>query len=68
VKPLSRLSLACVAALGVAQAHGQSNDDVVPVTAAMLESPAPADWLHFSRPYDAQRYSPLDQIDRENGR
>ncbi|MDX1563164.1 MAG: PQQ-binding-like beta-propeller repeat protein [Gammaproteobacteria bacterium] len=38
----------------------------VPVTQAMLESPDPADWLMFSRTYDAQRYSPLDEIDTGN--
>ena len=27
----------------------------------MLENPAPEDWLMFSRTYDAQRYSPLNQ-------
>jgi len=37
-----------------------------PVTQAMLEKPDPADWLMFSRTYDAQRFSPLDQIDRSN--
>lgn len=37
-----------------------------PVTQAMLENPDPADWLMFSRTYDAQRYSPLDQIDATN--
>jgi alcohol dehydrogenase (cytochrome c) len=37
-----------------------------PVTDEMLEHPNPADWLMYSRTYDAQRYSPLDQIDRGN--
>jgi alcohol dehydrogenase (cytochrome c) len=37
-----------------------------PVTDRMLENPDPADWLMFSRTYDAQRYSPLDQIDTNN--
>ena len=36
------------------------------VTTETLESPDPADWLSFSRTLDAQRYSPLDQIDRDN--
>ncbi|MDT8397422.1 MAG: PQQ-binding-like beta-propeller repeat protein [Pseudomonadales bacterium] len=38
----------------------------IPVTQAMLENPAPEDWLMFSRSYDAQRFSPLGQIDRSN--
>jgi len=45
----------------MAQVH-----DFVPVTQAMLEDPNPDDWLMFSRTYDAQRYSPLNQIDRGN--
>ncbi|HZF30576.1 MAG TPA: PQQ-binding-like beta-propeller repeat protein [Gammaproteobacteria bacterium] len=36
----------------------------VRVTDAMLAKPDPADWLMYSRTYDAQRFSPLDQIDR----
>ncbi len=37
-----------------------------PVTEQMLESPDSADWLMYSRTYDAQRFSPLDQINRRN--
>ena len=37
-----------------------------PVTDAMLANPSPNDWLMFSRTYDAQRFSPLKQINREN--
>ncbi|TAJ93850.1 MAG: hypothetical protein EPO31_06620 [Gammaproteobacteria bacterium] len=40
--------------------------DFKPVTQKMLENPAPGDWLMFSRTYDAQRHSPLDQINKEN--
>jgi alcohol dehydrogenase (cytochrome c) len=32
----------------------------------MLENPSPDDWLMYSRTYDAQRYSPLKQITRQN--
>ena len=38
----------------------------VPVTAAMLLNPSPNDWLMFSRTYDAQRFSPLNQITTQN--
>lgn len=38
----------------------------VPVTDEMLRNPDPADWLMYSRTYDAQRFSPLTQIDRSN--
>lgn len=39
-----------------------------PVTDEMLREPPADDWLMFSRTYDAQRYSPLDQIDSNNVR
>jgi len=60
-----------LAALGAALASmslpaAAGLDDFEPVTQAMLEKPDPADWLMFSRTYDAQRFSPLDQIDRDN--
>src|SRR5579862_5022146 len=53
------LTLAAVAA--VAQVKNYQ-----PVTQAMLEKPSPDDWLMFSRTYDAQRYSPLNQINKQN--
>jgi alcohol dehydrogenase (cytochrome c) len=37
-----------------------------PVTQKMLENPPPEDWLMYSRTYDAQRYSPLKQITKQN--
>ena len=37
-----------------------------PVTQKMLENPSPNDWLMFSRTYDAQRFSPLKQINQQN--
>ncbi len=48
-------------ALGAAPA-----ENFVPVTDAMLENPNPADWLMVSRTYDEQRFSPLNQINRNN--
>lgn len=38
----------------------------VPVTAETLANPDPADWLHISRTYDQQRFSPLKEINRGN--
>jgi alcohol dehydrogenase (cytochrome c) len=38
----------------------------VPVTQEMLANPSADDWLMYSRTYDAQRFSPLKQITREN--
>jgi alcohol dehydrogenase (cytochrome c) len=43
-----------------------SAQSFVPVTDAMLENPSPADWLMVSRTYDEQRFSPLNQINKEN--
>ena len=40
--------------------------DFTPLTEAMLLEPDPADWLWFSRTPDAQRFSPLEQINRDN--
>ena len=38
----------------------------VPVTDEILKNPSANDWLMFSRTYDAQRFSPLSQINRQN--
>ena len=40
--------------------------DFRPVTQDMLLNPSPDDWLMFSRTYDAQRFSPLEQIRKDN--
>ena len=37
-----------------------------PVTDAMLQNPAPEDWLMWRRTLDSWGYSPLDQVTREN--
>src|SRR5437879_4549238 len=55
------LALASVTAAGPAQVRKFS-----PVTPAMLLNPSPDDWLMYSRTYDAQRYSPLNQINKQN--
>ena len=49
------------AATALAQVQG-----FVPVTQQMLENPSPDDWLMYSRTYDAQRFSPLKQITKQN--
>jgi alcohol dehydrogenase (cytochrome c) len=43
-----------------------SIENFVPVTEEMLLNPNPNDWLWYSRTADAQRFSPLDQINRGN--
>jgi PQQ-dependent dehydrogenase (methanol/ethanol family) len=37
-----------------------------PVTDEMLLNPSPDDWLMYSRTYDAQRFSPLKQINKQS--
>src|SRR5262245_43746166 len=58
---LTLIILAALATLAVAQVK-----TVKPVTEAMLLNPPPDDWLMYSRTYDAQRYSPLNQINKQN--
>ena len=69
--PLLALAFAAHAA-GPGTLHAQpaspDEDAFVPVTDAMLESPAPGDWLMWRRTLDGWGYSPLDQIDRDNVR
>jgi alcohol dehydrogenase (cytochrome c) len=57
------LSLGIVAILG---AQRPQFAKFVPVTQEMLTNPSPDDWLMFSRTYDAQRFSPLKQINKQN--
>ena len=57
------------AVLGFAAAAGPAAAQapaVPPVTDAMLQDPAPEDWLMWRRTLNGWGYSPLDQIDREN--
>src|ERR1041384_5822994 len=54
-----------VALLAVVVVHGDEKS-FVPVTDKMLQNPSPDDWLMYSRTYDAQRFSPLKQINKSN--
>ncbi|MCY4028458.1 MAG: PQQ-binding-like beta-propeller repeat protein [Acidobacteria bacterium] len=58
--------LAVPAVPGAAWAQPPVEDDFVPVTDAMLQAPAPEDWLMWRRTLDGWGYSPLDQIDADN--
>jgi alcohol dehydrogenase (cytochrome c) len=49
-----------------APTRAQAQGDFVPVTDAMLQDPAPSDWLMWRRTLDSWGYSPLDQVDRDN--
>ena len=64
------LSFSLFAGAVLAQPSGDSSRlgaaAAAPVTDAMLRDPDPADWLMYSRTYDAQRYSPLSQINKSN--
>src|SRR5437773_6336496 len=63
------LQAAAVAALAVG-ARAQNKPDAAKkspgVSTEMLANPSPDDWLMYSRTYDAQRFSPLKQITRQN--
>jgi PQQ-dependent dehydrogenase (methanol/ethanol family) len=55
-----------LAALIPACAAAQVVRNFKPVTPEMLLNPPPEDWLMYSRTYDAHRFSPLKQINRQN--
>jgi alcohol dehydrogenase (cytochrome c) len=62
---MTRILLLCSSLLAGSLLTGQVQR-YVPVTQQMLENPSPDDWLMFSRTYDAQRFSPLKQITKQN--
>lgn len=59
------LFVAAIAGVAITVAAAQVQN-FVPVTDQMLLNPSPEDWLMFSRTYDAQRFSPLNQINKQN--
>jgi alcohol dehydrogenase (cytochrome c) len=65
MRPISSIVAAAVFGALASQAMAQGAD-FKPVTADMLANPDPADWLMINRTYDEQRFSPLDQINKEN--
>jgi alcohol dehydrogenase (cytochrome c) len=56
----------CVVLIAISTAVALQVRPFVPVTTEMLLNPSPNDWLMFSRTYDAQRYSPLNQVTTQN--
>jgi alcohol dehydrogenase (cytochrome c) len=67
VLTLAMLAVAALGLLGgIVPAAAAREETFVPVTQEMLENPSPNDWLMFNRTYDAQRFSPLDQINKQN--
>ena len=60
----SALALVLFLALhGTAQQPGRN---LAPLTEDNLKKPSPNDWLMYNRTYDAQRFSPLQQINKSN--
>jgi alcohol dehydrogenase (cytochrome c) len=65
--PFLVTSILALAIATAAAAIGQTQTrPFTPVTQDMLVNPSPDDWLMYSRTYDAQRFSPLKQINRQN--
>ena len=62
--------LVCVGGVlcGGALVPAQTSNGFVPVSDAMLQDPAAADWLMWRRTLDGWGYSPLDQVNRSNVR
>lgn len=67
-KPLSVALVggALLTATGPWMASAQSGAQLAPVTDAMLQAPAPDDWLMWRRTLDSWGFSPLDQVNRSN--
>ena len=65
---LSAVALVCFAAssAGAQSPPTVEPSAVAPVTDAMLQDPAPEDWLMWRRTLDGWGFSPLGQIDRDN--
>jgi len=57
--------LICLFAPGTAT-YSQEIDSFTPVTDAMLQNPAPEDWLMWRRTLDSWGYSPLNEINQDN--
>src|SRR5262245_40962486 len=62
----TQLFLMLIVLIAIVTAGPAQTRKFSPVTPAMLLNPPSDDWLMYSRTYDAQRYSPLNQINRQN--
>ncbi len=64
-----RRNLLAATAMCAAFATGAiAQTDLKPVTTEVLQNPDPADWLMINRTHDEQRYSPLNQINKDNAK
>src|SRR3954452_19969390 len=59
-------TLALVLLLAVHLIAQQPGRSLVPLAEDTLRNPSPNDWLMYNRTYDAQRFSPLQQINKSN--
>ena len=57
--------MAVLLSLAASSAMAQ-NDEFRPISEETMQNPDPSDWLMINRTYDQQRFSPLEQIDRDN--
>ncbi len=48
------------------KARAERMRKLTPVTDALLRNPPKGEWLHYRRTYDAQGFSDLDQVNRDN--
>src|SRR5262245_51031578 len=66
LRMIQALFLIALLALAAGPAAPPQSRDFKPITDQMLLNPNPEDWLMASRTYDWQRFSPLDQINKQN--
>ena len=65
---LAVLSTALLLTAGAGVSTAQPARDFTPVTDAMVQDPAPGDWLSWRRTLDGWGYSPLNEVNRDNVR
>lgn len=63
---LERLLLILLLSMAIDTLVIAQTQEFIPVTTEILLSPDPGDWLMLGRTYDEQRFSPLDQINKDN--
>jgi alcohol dehydrogenase (cytochrome c) len=61
-----RFALIALAVAAALPAGAADDTPFVPVTDAMLQNPAPGDWLMWRRTLNGWGYSPLEQINKRN--
>src|SRR5580693_3997120 len=68
-RPITRFASAALALVLILAVHviaQQPGRNLVPLTEDNLRNPSANDWLMYNRTYDAQRFSPLQQINKSN--